>query len=219
MERGESPVLEADGRTAILAKPLGESTPWIVYIAVQLGEAGYAIEGIGENPSTHDDDITLVEMLCPNDVGIVEIQTWRRLTGVIWLSEMIQVDGETVRLRYRDWIMSGIERGGVLASRLISAFGTSGYKTRRRLGTPTVMAWFRAKVGTVLRVNEDELGVIQVLFEAEAEVEILAEDGLRTRRGGQKWKTTGKRTRISTLKSVPIIMDAAESGDESSRVS
>ena len=79
-----------------------------------------------------------------SDDQLASFQTWRRAARVMWVSELLQADGRTMRVKFHDALLRRAQNLEVEVTRLCTVAYGHGRTTpgaRRRVGVPTCAAW------------------------------------------------------------------------------
>ena len=146
-----------------LLLPLNGAAPRAAHMFYELRSMGYfLVTGWRCEPPARGDATIYYGMLLgaaggadtgPSDDQLASFQTWRRAARVMWVSELLQADGRTMRVKFHDALLRRAQNLEVEAMRLCTVAYGHGRTTpgaRRRVGLPTCAAWGELGIGGML---------------------------------------------------------------------
>ena len=137
-----------------LFEPLDSTAPAGAHLFGELRRAGYllGIDWSHKQPALND--VTILEAAAAKrGRQLTELQQWRRGHGVLWVSELLRVDGRTPRRRYSAQLRAASGEEEARLRRVLFGPGRLEAGPARRVGLPTLEAWTAVRTGDWLWVD------------------------------------------------------------------
>jgi len=131
-----------------LFEPLDSTAPAGAHLLGEIRRAGYLIGLDWSHKQPAIGDITVLEAAAAKRVRqLAELQKWRRRHGVLWVSELLRVDGRTPRRRYLAQLRAASGADEAQLRRVLFGPGRVEAGPARRVGLLTLEAWTTVRKG------------------------------------------------------------------------
>ena len=137
-----------------LFEPLDSTAPAGAHLLGELRRAGYLLGVDWSHKQPAVDDVTILEAAAvKRGRQLSELQKWRRGHGVLWVSELLRVDGRTPRRQYLAQLRAASGADEARLRRMLFGPGRTEAGPARRVGLPALEAWTMVRTGDWLWVD------------------------------------------------------------------